>query len=184
MFYNKNLFQISLLLLWSECSSCVGTHFQDWYSNAWSEDFERSMPLTRHLEMDNCWSNPAPAWSGVPKQVLCKKLLLRRFGRGNISQWWSEGLQDARLWGRAPGLLDKGLFPNDVSANTTYLVVHLMMPGDVAWYMVPLKMMRDYFCHKTTNCHTLHFILARKMKSLINIWSIIEHFCSKLKEFL
>ena len=86
------MFQILLLLLWSECSSCVGTHFQDWYSNAWSEDFERSMPLTRHLEMDNCWSNPAPAWSGVPKQVLCKKLLLRRFGRGNISQWWSEGL--------------------------------------------------------------------------------------------
>ena len=64
-----NLFQILLLLLWSECSSCVGTHFQELYSNAWSEDFERSMPLTRHPEMENCWSNPAPAWSGVPKQV-------------------------------------------------------------------------------------------------------------------
>ena len=69
MFYNKNLFQILLLLLWSECSSCVGTHFQELYSNAWSEDFERSMPLTRHLGMENCWSNPTSAWSGVPKQV-------------------------------------------------------------------------------------------------------------------
>ena len=27
------------------------------------------MPLTRHPGMENCWSNPAPAWSGVPKQV-------------------------------------------------------------------------------------------------------------------
>ena len=103
MFYNKNLFQILLLLLWSECSSCVGTHFQDWYSNAWSEDFERSMPLTRHLEMDNCWSNPAPAWSGVPKQVLCKKLQLRRIGWGNISQWWSEGFWRFSIKSRRKG---------------------------------------------------------------------------------
>ena len=35
-------------------------------------------------------------------------------------------------------------------------------PGDEAWYLVPLKIMRDYFCHKTTNYHTLHFILQGK----------------------
>ena len=29
--------------------------------------------------MENCWSNPAPAWSGVTKQVLCKKLAEKSF---------------------------------------------------------------------------------------------------------
>ena len=47
----------------------------------------------------------------------------------------------------------KGLFPNDVSAYTTYVVINLMTGDDEAWYLVDLKMMRDFpfyqSCEKT-----------------------------------
>ena len=46
-----------------------------------------------------------------------------------------------------------GLFPNDVSAYTTYVVINLMTGDDEAWYLVDLKMMRDFpfyqSCEKT-----------------------------------